>query len=471
MNQLCSRCDNHISNNRHLTCSQCRKSYHLEPCIKISEKLFNIMGTDKKRNWKCMYCTLALKTPQSCEFVTHRRKSKPNVSVHNSFHSLSIEDDSESEEELSQSDNPLLTRSCPDLRLNLLEIKIKEMEKTIASLNERLNIADNEIVNLLSENCTLKKQMIGYNNRVENLKEICRSSTKKRISNKIPKSSKRTKLDFDQDKDISLIHTYQTVTSPGQTKQQCASSTPEPRPGVVPDKNRIHIVSTNKKNRMLDITKEMLQFEQNFNLCHYLLPGRGLKDLLCGLDAKLKDFSHRDFCVIFIGDEDFKVTKNVNELVQFTRETLIRFNYTNVLICLPTYKLSYYNDFMLYNHRVEIFNNIMYNDVIKHEYAYVFDTNSYLDHSDAMFDRITGSVNDSGLCTFVAYLNVGIDLIKKWSENNLLFKTHKTTVEKKFTDNAFTLNNNLNTKISKESQKKISDYFLKSNKSKTFFRT
>lgn len=115
-----------------MTCSKCKLSYDLE-CANVSvQRFYNTMTTNHKSAWKCMICVEArneknvvsktLNKPEqstepnspiimetsvdkqnqnsySSEFkncnenITIRQKTKINVSTHNSFQSLSTEDE------------------------------------------------------------------------------------------------------------------------------------------------------------------------------------------------------------------------------------------------------------------------------------------------------------------------------------------------------------------------------------------
>lgn len=80
-----------------------------------------------------------------------------------------------------------------------------------------------------------------------------------------------------------------------------------------------------------------------------------------------------DFCVILIGENDFYKTDNYVNIIVKLRETLQKVQNTNIIICVPTFKLSNYS--ILFNWRIETFNNLLYLDLQTYNYATVFDSN------------------------------------------------------------------------------------------------
>ena len=73
-------------------------------------------------------------------------------------------------------------------------------------------------------------------------------------------------------------------------------------------KHKMCILSSNKRNDVSSIAEKT--FNSCFNLCHCLTPYGCTKQLLKDIDTKLPQFTLKDFCIIFLGDEDFKTTNN-----------------------------------------------------------------------------------------------------------------------------------------------------------------
>lgn len=205
----CSKCDLKIKNKQYLTCSQCNCTYDLD-CSGVPFGRFQLMKEENRKKWKCHECwekyydrieldesINQTDTPNSrrdCN-VTKRKKFVINVSTENSFSSLSEEDD------LTTSIN----RSCPDIGQNN-HYSFEEMQEKLKKLEEKLQSAELEIINLLTENSELQKKMKEYEFDIKKLRSICltpkRDATfSKNINEKSAlkskkKSLKRRTLDF-----------------------------------------------------------------------------------------------------------------------------------------------------------------------------------------------------------------------------------------------------------------------------------
>lgn len=208
MESLCNKCngDIHITDKHRLTCSYCKSVYHLE-CTNVSDKRFYIMDPGKKSAWKCINCIHYM----SPDNVT-TRKYQINISTDNSFASLSEHDTSD--------DLPLsstgLCQSCPDLGPNTSR-NIENLSDKLIELQHKLEIAENEIENLLSENFKLKGQLTKSEQTINILKSMC-SSTRKNTSRKlINKSLKKVNLDFS--KDDSIEENNQSLREPQNLRE------------------------------------------------------------------------------------------------------------------------------------------------------------------------------------------------------------------------------------------------------------
>lgn len=152
-------------------------------------------------------------------------------------------------------------------------------------------------------------------------------------------------------------------------------------------------VISNHSNHMLKLIKR--DFTSG-NTCLYLTPGAGTRELFAGLPDKLQDFSLNDFCIIYIGDKDFKTTANYYNLVKYIEEQLSLVQHTNIVICSPTFKINGISNF--FNTRVEIFNSLLVKNNLKHELCYILDSNLNLSYDSYMFSRF-GNVNKQGFIT------------------------------------------------------------------------
>lgn len=66
----------------------------------------------------------------------------------------------------------------------------------------------------------------------------------------------------------------------------------------------------------------------NYKVCHYLSPGCDTMKLIDNIDIKLKNYTMDDYCLIFIGEEDFRQTNNYIDLTKAIRQTLLKTNHT-----------------------------------------------------------------------------------------------------------------------------------------------
>lgn len=188
------------------------------------------------------------------------------------------------------------------------------------------------------------------------------------------------------------------------------------------NKNRICIVSTD--NNVLATAQNELKNENN-QVCHYLTQGADIEQLLKGIDTKLSDFTYDDYCVILIGQEDFKTTKEYTKIVQHIRYTLEKIKHTNIIICFPTYNYAWRRQHSLRNWRIETFNNLLYMDIITHEHAYYLDSNRNLEVDYSMFNSKTGYINHTALKIIFQDLKAFINDI------NNIFISNQTHSEEK----------------------------------------
>lgn len=186
----------------------------------------------------------------------------------------------------------------------------------------------------------------------------------------------------------------------------------------------ICIISTNIKNKVRDIAETTLR-KHSKNICHYLMPHCKTEQLLRDLETKLKTFTYNDFCIILIGEEDFSTTNDYFQLVFSIRTTLEKTKHTNVIVCTPTYRYSYYKT--MYNWRVENFNNLLYLDILTHEHAYFLDSNKNLSDDYTMFKKRTGLINNYGIHTIFIDIDDYIQGLKKCDllSNNTNDESHQ----------------------------------------------
>lgn len=398
MNQICEKCLKHISNKDFLICLICKKEYHVE-CTNISVKLFDLMSQEGKRKWKCQSCISKAQNinQASTDNVTIRDKFQINVSVSNSFESLSDHTYDDEQEYSSITSVSKLNRSCPELSTIHDYEKIEKMEKTISNLEEKLEIAENEIGNMLLENNALKKRISEYEIQINQMKNICKSSSKITKRKKI-RNINSTKLDFSQDE--STIEVCSIKNQPNTNEKSVETEKKEEQNADVKEnkhnqtlKRQMYILSSNNRNNITNIAEDI--FSEEYRICHFKTPHIGVRQIMKSMNNKLKDFTKDDFCVLLIGEEDFKISQNYSQLVLEIRETIMGLQHTNIIICVPTYKCTDYKS--IYNMRIEIFNALLYHDNLTYEYAYIMDSNLNLTYDGYMFSGRQGAINNRGI--------------------------------------------------------------------------
>lgn len=171
------------------------------------------------------------------------------------------------------------------------------------------------------------------------------------------------------------------------------------------------ILSADRHNNILGVAKSL--FNESYNICHYLLPNRGLLEMLKGIESKVSNFSEQDFVIILIGAEDFKQTDNYMGLILKVREILKAISHTNILVCAPTFKHGVTNT-DIFNSRIEIFNNMICLDIMTHEHAFILDSNLNLKYDSTMFHSKNGALNRTGLKTIFHDIKQTLEDINNW---------------------------------------------------------
>lgn len=402
-----------------------------------------------------------LPTSQNSDNITRRRKEIINISTHNSFESLNMKDDDYVS--LNSSTN-VLNRSCPVIGRNH-QMRIEELEHMVAKLELDLNSADLEIQNLICENYKLKDQLARKEKNVNQLKSFCISSSKKKnISGRRKHLNKQHQLSTSEYTPHAANSQVQHATLHGnnettvkssskqntserkRTKRKKVTDTSSPKniddlnkklkssstPNKVTMQNDIHninlsvirqetdikinrklcIISSNRTNKVRQIAEKNFPESQ---VIHYLSPNAGIEKLTENIDQKLKDFTHRDYCVILIGERDFSTTNDYVNLIVNIRNTLIYQNHTNIVLCLPTYKCK--ETSAVFNWRVETFNNLLYLDILNHKYAYLMDSNLKLTYDYDMFTKFSGILNNRGLDNMFKNINLLVNELIVYNES------------------------------------------------------
>lgn len=327
--------------------------------------------------------------------ITFRRKrtySDPNTSNISEASTHTLDNDSVS--------------SMPDESSDELQSEvILKLKQQINKLESELNIAHQEIETLSQENTNLKRINITLQDENNQYKTIKNTPNKTKTPNTIEKNRRNKKQK-------TLCEAHSSPSNPPATDQP-VSSTPTLHQKDIKRKNtksKIHILSTDTRNKILSICQKTLS--DNYTTCHYLKPNCNTEQLIHNLETIVQDFTINDFCVILIGEDDFKNSRDYFGLIFYIREILQKLNHTNIIICAPTYKYGYYTN--MFNWRVENFNNLLYFDILEHKHAYFLDSNKNLKCSYEMFNIENGKVNNLGMETIFQDIRVYIDGIIKY---------------------------------------------------------
>lgn len=312
--------------------------------------------------------------------------------------------------------------SLPNTSINETQNN-KDLYEKIKQLQEELLSANQKIENLNLENTNLKCELGKCKHVIETYKKVATSertltpkSGRKKRHAKTPNTNNTAQLQAVKHKHHQPLEKTDFLTDCSTPQKQKGSN------NIIVNNNnsklhsncvvkpKVCILSSNKNNNMLSAAE--YTFEDKYDLCHYLKPHGNTEELLNGLCTKLKNYTMNDFCVVFLGGEDFKRTNNYYDIIFHLRNTLQAVQHTNIIICLPTYKYPF--DTSLFNCRVETFNNLLYLDVLTHGHAYLLDSNLNLQYDYTMFKTYSGSINQHGLRTVFKDL---LDLITDITQN------------------------------------------------------
>lgn len=283
--------------------------------------------------------------------------------------------------------------------------EIKTLRDQITNLTLDLQSAHLEIEQLTLENNNLKTMNVNLSKQNELYKKVTCSpvklkspSTKKAKNlnkNHTHMQTETLKLGENNNKTPVIKNNASPIRVEGSDKlkltppiNQCINNVGENKS----KRNKIYVISTDNKNKLLHIAENTFE---KYELCHYIKPSGTIKLLLEGIKDKLSEFTLQDFCIILIGEEDFKMTNKYFDSILLIRQILQEVSNTNIIIGTPTYK--FYTNNYLYNSRVETFNNLLYLDTITHGHAYFLDSNLNLKYDDTMFNKRTGVINYNGM--------------------------------------------------------------------------
>lgn len=456
-------------------CSICTHRLHFD-CSGLSEKLYQLLTAEKKKHWKCRTCVTQKSINESTKTqlnatlqqnVTIRKKKTtpkkttsfvPSETPSNmdSTHSKTVVGNSYSLDSSLLSDgNTRYECSPPGQLSNSMEERscissTQDLQHRITTLTSELMTTQNELENTIIENNELKRTVDKLTQEVGILKTLCtspplmaqNSSTprKNRISNishrsktpQHPASARDYNLEIEKiklekqildlqeqlsqaNKDIIELKNLMNNLELKLIENSNNSTLPKPTRTVNSQtRNKICVISTNRRNKILNIAENTFE-QEKYDLCHYLMPNRDIKNLLKDIELKIVDYTINDFCIILLGEDDFNSSNNYRELVLSIRTTLQRIQSTNILICLPTFICA--SNANVFNWRVENFNKLLNDDVIKYEYAYLIDSNRNLKYDETTFHPRRGTIKNFGMRVMFEDIFKKIVEIKDWNYN------------------------------------------------------
>lgn len=301
------------------------------------------------------------------------------------------------------------TSSLPDISEDEDVSQIKLLKDEISKLSSQLASAHIEIEVLSLENTNLKKLNDEYNKKNDMYKKIVNSPAKIKPKTMTPKRNMKTKhTQTTQTIDKSQL----TINNITETISKVSSTSPMPNIGTsiivqnqfeyLSKKPKICLISCETSNRLFTLI-ESTNLTEKYETCHYRKPKCGLRQSLDGIEGKVKGFTYSDFCIIYIGEEDFCATHNYIDLVMLLRDKLLNLTHTNFIICLPTFRYMR-NANIMFNSRIETFNNLLYLDVNSFGYAHLLDSNLNLPYDHGTYNKHYGSLNKYGLKIVVSDL-------------------------------------------------------------------
>lgn len=308
------------------------------------------------------------------------------------------------------------TNSVPGMSEDEEDRQINILKNEIENLRSQLKSANQEIEILSLENSSLKQANADLIKKNETLKKVTSSPIKKKtqtpkrnkISSRDKKTSKSLTLEISDGCASTNEQTQKLLTTGKEIRREnanlivsnatnkmsqdsCQNNLTPVSPSSL--KRKMYMISSETSNRLYKFIEST--HLHKIEICHYRMPKCGLKVLLDGIGKKVANFTNSDFCIIYIGEDDFRRTQNYIELVTHIREILMPLQHTNFIICLPTFKYME-NTNVMFNSRVDIFNNLLYMDVETYNYAYVLDSNYNLPYTHNTYNS-SGNLNYKGL--------------------------------------------------------------------------
>lgn len=375
---LCNRCHEEIRSRRYLKCSICTYCYDLS-CAKITIKMYGLMTSKNKSEWKCGICTendknRPINMPISSNTV---RKSVSMDNLSATFDSHTTITGSTTED--GDFNSPLNT-SYNDI------IEIRDLKTKIELLSSKLTIAINEIDALKIENCTLKKTLQSINDRisgkaynVSHEELIMKTGITDDISNgsnskqTICVSQKNSELEVDQNKEnreSDYLGAKNVDTEKSEQARQQVESTHHQKIYILGDQQALNV-------------RRYLQklVGTRYKVISIWKTGARVEDVLKSAQNDIMTLTKNDIVVIMSG------TNEVNPFLfkeKFT-DWLSSIKHTNILVSEIPYNKTLHESKLNENLKqicerfdYTTFVNLNYSKTVPKKYAFVVNLCRYL---------------------------------------------------------------------------------------------
>lgn len=330
----CGKCKNNIPRREFLTCAHCSLTLDLG-CANVPFVRYNIMDAERKKKWRCDKCLTKHKSPTpktitDGQIPTTSNDTTPfnedfniNITTHNSFEYLS-EDDYTDISFLTQGRR--LHNSCPNSpnlqKINMME-KIEKLENENKKLKEKLQIADNEIENMLIENSNLKQQLANLETKTKLLTEISSSSEKNITHRRKRKSVNKTTLEFSLDdkeqnhctpsrmiigNHLRLSEQSSTPSNESGTEEPICAPDSQEKNKVVHTHNKpmIHILGDEQISGLAeDLMKTRCgKWNDNYNVSSMVKPFAPSTEILKSSKHLQNNIKKNDILILSLGNND-----------------------------------------------------------------------------------------------------------------------------------------------------------------------
>lgn len=290
----CHKCKNRVDSKSTVGCSVCKNKYEFE-CIGLSEKLYRIMTTENKKNWKCKSCQTKCKNAirkdnETTTNVTLRKKPTQSTTTSNSGNSdcnksspTTISSQNNAVIDSQSCDSHLITKldsSNESLMLSSTSVRLSRSVECILDVNtdiidlkdenerlkSELQITQNELENAIIENIGLQRKVSKLTSDVAILKGLCQSPI---LLNPTPKQHPSHKK-----KRLSMLNELSTPLSSKQRRffpdDDVNNFDREHDFVLLQEKiTRLLLELANAKDEILRLTKELESLERTVHDSSY----------------------------------------------------------------------------------------------------------------------------------------------------------------------------------------------------------